>query len=324
MHDLISKIRLPEYIDSSARSKWSACHRQYFWAICNSLSPTGRSIHLTAGGALAAGMEAARRVAFAPGRHRRATHDDLLEAAYPAFAEQWGDFSAEEDHPKSFSNTFQALEAYLEHYPPQEDPIQPLIRPDGTPAVEFTFSIPLEEELGFPLHPETGNPFLFTGRFDLLGSYNGLPCVLDEKTTSALGPTWVAQWNLRGQFMGYCWACRQLGYPVSHAAVRGIALLKREYKFETAIVQFPTYLIDRWAAQLCYDLHQLVGAYKLVKANPADLDLAFPFNFADACSSYGGCAFATLCSVNNPEDFLNNYVKYLWDPLAKQPMKEAA
>lgn len=320
----VSEIKLPGYIDSSILSNWRSCRRKYFWGILNSLSPTGKSIHLVAGGAFAAGMEAARRLAFAPGRDHRATHDDLLEAAYPAFAREWGDLSIEEDHPKSFSSTFQALEAYLLHTPPLSDPVQPLIRPSGGPSVEFTFSIPLDPSAGFPLHPETRDPFLFVGRFDLLGSYSGLPCVLDEKTTSALGPTWVAQWNLRGQFMGYCWACQQLGIPVSTAVVRGIALLKREYKFETALVQFSNHLINRWAEQLCYDLHQIVASYKALKADPEALTFAYPYNFADACSSYGGCAFATLCSVASPEDFLNNYVHYLWDPLAKQPMKDAA
>jgi hypothetical protein len=223
----------------------------------------------------------------------------------------------EEDHPKSFSNTFQALSAYLQHYPPLSDPIQPLKRPDGSPAVEFTFAIPLDFP-GFPLHPETAEPFQFVGRFDLLGTFNDLPVIVDEKTTQALGPTWVEQWGLRGQFMGYCWACQQLGYPVSTAAVRGIALLKREYKFETAIVQFPAHLITRWYEQLCYDLHQICGSYALHKRDPEAQALAFPFNFADACTSYGGCAFTTLCSVSNPADWTHNYVRFLWNPLEKE------
>lgn len=264
-------------------------------------------------------MEAARRLVFSnPGDHRP-SHDDILQAAYHAFIREWGSNEAYEDSAKSFSNTFGALEAYLIQHPPETDVIQPLKRPDGSPAVEFTFSIPLEEA---PSHPETGDPFLFVGRFDLLGAYNGLPCVVDEKTTSSIGFTWDSQWDLRGQFMGYIWACQQLGYPVNTAVIRGIGILKRDYKFATSIKQFAQYQIERWYRQLIFDLQDIVSAYETVGTHPMLVEQEYRYNFADACSAYGGCAFTTLCSAKDPEAFFSTYAKHRWDPLAKQPVKE--
>lgn len=317
------KLSLPAYIDSSMLSTWRSCRRKHFWSSIHALYPTGKSIHLIAGGAFAAGMEAARRVAFkGPGTHRP-THDDLLQAAFAAFLREWGDYEAPEDSPKSFHNTFAALEEYLRLYPPATDVAQPLIRPDGSPAVEFTFSIPLDIS-----HPETGDPILFSGRFDMLGTWNGVPCILDEKTTSQLGFAWVDQWRLRGQFMGYLWACRQLGYEgINTAIVRGIALLKRDFKFVTHPEQFPNHMLDRWYNQLMMDVQDIVDAYRNGKNHSFQaecIDANYPYNFADACASYGGCAFASLCLAKDPEPFFSNYIRHRWDPLAKQPVKEIA
>ena len=320
------KLSLPAYIDSSMLSTWRACKRKFFWSYVNSLYPTGKSVHLIAGGAFAAGMEAARRAAFSNNRDYRPTHDDLLEAAFRAFLVEWGDYEAPEDSAKSFWNTFQALAWYLERNPPAEDVVQPLIRPSGEPAVEYTFSIPIEEG---PKHPETGDPFLFVGRFDLLGTYSGLPCIQDEKTTSGLGFAWMQQWKLRGQFMGYCWACQQAGYEVNTAVIRGIAILKGEYKDALVIEQYPQFLIERWYQQLLHDLQEITTAWEYLVGPYAQkmgglayvTDKHFPYNFADSCSSYGGCAFATLCGAKDPEPFFTNYQRHRWNPLAKQPVE---
>ena len=316
-----ARLSLPAYIDSSMLSSWRACRRKFYHAHLLSLHPTGKSIHLVAGGAFAAGMEAARRVVFQNISCRRLTNDDILQAAYKAFAGEWGDFQAAEGATKSFENTFGALAKYLCEYPPETDEIQPLKRPDGSPAVEFTFSIPLEEA---PPHPETGDPFVFVGRFDLLGAINGLPAVVDEKTTSSIGFQWDAQWDLRGQFMGYIWACQQLGYSVNTAVIRGIGILKRDIKFATSIKQYPQHLIERWYHQLLNDVTTISDSYKqLTRPHGAEtLDDGFGYNFADSCGAYGGCAYAPLCLAKEPEAFEVNYVKHRWDPLAKQPVKD--
>lgn len=311
------RISIPKHIDSSTLSTWRSCRRKYFWQTVNSLYPSGKSVHLIAGGAIAAGMEAARKRVFLDPRPSDVHIDDILHAAFLAFAAEWGSYEAPPESPKDAINSFNALATYLTEFPPATDVVQPLTRPDGSPTVEFTFAIPLEVN-----HPDTGDPFIFSGRFDLLGTFNGIPCVVDEKTTSQLGYSWASQWALRGQFMGYIWACQQLGYPVNMAVVRGIALLKRDIKFETAIVQFPQHLIDRWHKMLISDVKELAFAYEAYRDGKYDDESVYPYNFADSCSSYGGCAFATLCSAKDPEAYYNNYIRHRWDPLAKTPIQE--
>lgn len=264
-------------------------------------------------------MEAARRLVFQAPADRRPSHADTCRAAYKAFIREWGDNPAFEDHPKSFENTFSALAFYLEQHPPATDIVQPLIREASRgPAVEFTFSIPIEEG---PRHPETGDPFLFAGRFDLLGSYGGLPCVVDEKTTYAIGYSWESQFDLRGQFLGYIWACQHYGFDLNTAVVRGIGIQKRDTKLATAIKQYPQYLIDRWYQQLLLDLFDVEYAWKAHQLGEA-ASIHYPYNFSDACTSYGGCAYAALCAASDPEPFFSNYHHYRWNPLAKQPIEE--
>lgn len=318
-------LMLPHHISSSSLTTWRACKRKFFWSSLMEFSPTGESIHLIAGGAVAAGLEAVRRGVFSEaGQSTRLTHQQLLELALPAFSLAWGEFVAPEGATKSFHNTFSALDDYLQRYNPYDDIIQPFKRPSGAPAIEYKFSIPLDI-----LHPDTNDPICFVGLFDMLGVFQHpsgeLPCILDEKTTGSISMRWADQWNLRGQFLGYCWACQQQGLPVNTACVRGIAIQKTQFNCATAIIEYPQFLIDRWYREMYRNVEDIVRAYTALKytststptSNPdfdSDLEPLFPLNLGDSCSSYGGCVFATLCEAQDPWRFTSNYTKAFNNP----------
>lgn len=302
-------LTFPDKVDSSMLTSFRSCPTKFHWNFIRNLNPPGRSVHLVAGGALAAGLEAYRKVAFA--------HPELdpLVSAWRAFNAEWGDYIAPDDSPKDYLSVWTALEEYVVQFPPRSDVIQPLRNADGSPTVEFTFAIPL------PIpHPITGAPILFVGRFDLLGiygaDYGSFPCILDEKTTYTLGPSWARQWKMRGQFLGYLWALRQLGHTVNHAIVRGIGIQKREIKFLTHIEQFPPFMIDRWEREL-----QITISSMLFYFHQLSEQVLPPMNFGDSCSSYGGCAYMDLCTAHDPEQWVDQYTTRTWDPLAKQPLK---
>lgn len=324
-------ITLPDYIDSSWLTSWKSCKRRYAWGALFGLYPSGQSVHLIAGAAIAAGLEAVRKQVFAPDVPRL-TYEEMLEIALPAFVEEWGDFMPDVDHAKSFHNTFMAMGDYLQRYNPYDDVIQPFRRPNGEPAIEYKFSIPLSIT-----HPDTGNPIVFVGRFDMLGVYSHgtgeVACVVDEKSTGSIGMRWADQWSLRGQFLGYCWACQQHGIDVRTAAVRGIAIQKTQYNCATALVEYPQWLIERWYRQTHREIENIVRAYVAIKrrvdrGDDMEIDAAMeyflPLNLGDACASYGGCAFATLCEANDPFAFTSNFIRHRWNPLEKQPVEEKA
>lgn len=289
-----------EYVDSSMLSTFRSCKKKFYWNYIQKLKPAGQSIHLLAGGAFAAGCEAARIRQFANNNTEPVHIDDLLNAAMGAFLKHWGDNPEFENETKNFHNTFHALEQYLVEYPPFSDPVQPFMKPDGNPATEFSFAIPL------PVNNPLGHPYTFVGRFDLLGYYGDQMVVEDDKTTSALGPYWLRQWDLRGQFMGYTWACRQLGYPVDHVIVRGIAIQKTQHQFAMVPVQFSNLLIERWYEELLNSCHEINHYFERK---------LWPYNFGDACSSFGGCSYDTLCKAADPALWMPGYEVNTWNPV---------
>ena len=291
---------LPLYIDSTMLNTYRACRKKFEYNFLHNLRPPGRSVHLVAGGAFAAGIDAARSYYYTT---PNPSFDTMLERAMAAYIKEWGDYTAPEGHAKSFHNTFHALEQYFVHHHPSTDSIQPLRKADGSPTTEFSFAIPLPI-----LHP-SGDPFIYCGRFDMLGKWDDLLTILDEKTSSALGAFWLSQWSLRGQFLGYCWACQQLGYPVRQVAIRGVGILKTEIKFLTALEQYPQYLIDRWYSQLLITLSEMVEFHK---------NSYFDYNFGDSCSAYGGCTYKQLCEASEPEAWMSNFEVRKWNPVLRE------
>lgn len=295
------KPSLPEFIDSSALTSFRSCKKKFWYSTLQKIKPTGESIHLAAGGAIAAALEASRIAQFYKYPDRRLSVDELLSAALPAYLRLWNNYHPDEEQTKNQHNVFHALEYYFHEIHPFDDPVQPFIKSDGKPTVEYTFAVPLPIN-----HPETGTPFTFVGRFDMLGEYMGLPVVFDDKTTSALGPQWQRQWALRGQFLGYVWACQQLGHSIDHAIVRGLAIQKTQHQILTVPVQYPQHLIDRWYKELLQTIHEMIHSWQ---------NDYFPYDFADACTSYGGCPFADLCLAADPEPWLTNYEENTWSPI---------
>lgn len=65
-----------------------------------------------------------------------------------------------------------------------------------------------------------------------------------------------------------------------------------------------------------------LAACEKIERNDLEARHEYAMNFADACDSYGGCAFRTLCCARDPQDFISNYTHYRWDPLALKPVSE--
>lgn len=314
---------LPEYIDSTMRSCFKSCRQKFYKEFILGLRPARLSIDLHAGACFATALETVRHEYYA----KQSDMPTALGRAFARFTKDWNGFVPIGDTPKTETNTWAAVESYFQTYPPAMDTIQPYnLAGSLRPTFEFSFALPLEPAGGatytgdhfsgeklFPLHPVTKQPFLYCGRFDMLGEYQGLPIVLDEKTTKSIGASWGEQWDLRAQFMGYVWACQQSGIPLEHVAVRGVGILKTKISHAEAIKVFPKHLIERWHEQLRRDLWDLVRCW----------DSGYwDYDFADACSSYGGCAFRDLCGAADEQNWYANYNVRRWNPLLKNPIAE--
>lgn len=310
----IERPPFPKFVDATMLVTGKACMRRMYHSSFQHLKPATVSIDLHAGGAFAQGIQTVRELHWGDADTPPLEDFDLcLAKGLEAMAKYWGDYEAPEGHQKSYDRMAGALVDYFREYGIKTDPIKPHIGANGKPAVEYTFAVPLD----IP-HPETGDPILYAGRFDLLGHYNNMLAIVDEKTTKQLGASWVRQWNLRSQFLGYSWALQQVGLKPQICIIRGVAILKTKYTHAQAIISYPDWQINRWAQQMHQDVRRFIRAWE---AHNTGDRLAFGYDYGDACSSYGGCSYMDLCTSPNPDRWYDQYVIRPWNPLQKDPSK---
>lgn len=301
---------LPTHLDSTMITTARSCLQKFYTEFCLGLRPIDISIDLHAGACFAAAMERFSREVFTNGLDPSIA----LGRAYTTFTSEWGDFEIRNPNsPKTPEAMWAAFESYVAQFPPRSDPVQPYFTSDA-PSFEFSFAIPLDFP-DFPAHPVSGDPFIYTGRFDLLGrlvSYGGIPCVRDEKTAQRLESSWADKWNLRNQFLGYCWALQHLGIPCHTVVVRGVIIRKKEIEIVEAIKQYPQHLIARWFDQLRRDVQRIVNAHQ---------EGYWDYNLADSCTAYGKmCHFADRCASQTPDIWNDSYAVRRWNPLNRNPI----
>lgn len=305
----------PRSVDNTMISCFDSCPQKFFDEFCVRISPSGVSPDLHAGGAFAHGMESTRRALY----QDNATLIEALGQAYFDFTQFWGLYEPPRSNPKTYIATFCAIVDYFREYPPHDDSLQPHRSLDGNPSLEFTIAEPLPIN-----HPVTGDPLLYSGRFDMLAldTSTDLLCVLDEKTTKAFYKNWAGHWSMHGQFIGYVWATQQYDLPCEHYCVRGIAIQKTQYQhLQHGPVRIPQYHIDDWYYNMLEKVHRMVNCWNdmICYTGCANPHTHWPKSFGDACSSYNGCSYVGICTQPDPRRWYYDFERRFWDPLAKNP-----
>jgi hypothetical protein len=259
-----------------------------------------QSVHLHAGAAYATGIEKARVAYYIDGK----SPDESLQIGLHALLTAYGNFECPPESPKSAERTAGALEYYFSQYRLGEDRAIPMTLPGGKRGIEFSFLEPLDI-----LHPETGEPILYSGRMDMMVEYEGMHLGEDDKTTSQLGASWPRQWDLRSQFTGYVWGAARAGIKLDGFLVRGVSILKTKYDTLQAITYRPAWLIERWYEQLLRDITKMKQAWE---------SGYWDWNLDHACAEYGGCPFKSVCQMREPAQLLQQqFQRRRWDPVAR-------
>ena len=299
---------LPSTIDSTMLVSLRNCKASFYREHVLKRSLPTSSIHLLAGGAFASGIEAYRRAYYADGYSKQSA----LDIAFLAANTSWGDADCFDQNPastKSLDRVFAAIASYFSTYPIDTDRFQPHIRADdGQPTIEFSAAVPLDPSYGFPLHPSTGEPFIWHIRSDGLGKFRNLSVFSDEKTTTSLGQSWVSKWPLRNQFISYAWCYREMGLPYRTALVRGVGLLKTKITHAEALIHYPDHLINNWVDTAAFSVNQMVQHWE------ADY---WPEEYGDACTSFGNCKFTDVCLAPKERQAAyleDSYIPRNWDP----------
>lgn len=302
----------PPALDNTMISAFRACPTKFWWRHVENLQRGEISIHLVSGGAFARGLEVVRKCYFDHGL----SFETSLSHGAAALYSSYGNIDPIPKYAnKSASNMVGALAYYFEVWP-----INRIIRPyrpseQARHTIEWNFSVPIPG----CLHPDTGKPLLYCGRFDMVGEHeNGLRLGEDDKTTSQLGDSWFNRWRLSNQIIGYTWGAREHNLNIGGFNVRGISLLKNDFGHAESVVLVNDWEIERFKVNLTLTVHRMIEAYETFKRE-GNADVAFEHDMGGSCNAYGGCDYLNLCTTKNPESFIPiHYVKSVWNPLASR------
>ena len=306
----------PRVIDDTIRTNFLTCPHYFFRRDVQGLtaSEETKSVHLVFGGAVAHGLEHARRAFFAG-----ASSPDAIAHGVAQAIRHWGDYEPPETtrrSHKTLENVVCCVTDYFGRFDLETDDIQ-IANIEGKPGVEFSFALPIPNSR----HPTTGEPILYAGRFDLLGiTDTGMHVGVDDKTAGYLGDTWPEQWKLRGQFTGYAWGAREYGHRLGQFRVRGIKPTATVTEFAEAIVTRPDWQIEQWLAQLRDDVTRMCEAWEILTSPGQQISHGHPFaqRFSPACHSYNRpCQFLDLCNTPDPDQWISNYRVDRWNPLTR-------
>ncbi len=291
----------PAVIDSSLIAAFRSCPQKAFLEFILHWKPRDPSVHLHAGAAFARGLEVARE-AFYVLDHSPA---ESVALGLGALMKHYGDFECPPDSAKSLERMAGALEYYFERYPLGHDKAVPMTLPGGKRGIEFSFLEPIDL-----MHPVSGEPLLYSGRFDMIVDYENMKLGEDDKTTSQLGASWPRQWDLRSQFTAYVWGAQRAGIKLDGFLVRGVSILKSKYDTLEAITYRPQWQIERWYQQLKFDVERMIACWETG---------LWDFNLDHACSEYGGCPFKSVCQMQRPEILLKQqFEQRVWNPVTRK------
>jgi len=298
----MSRPPFPSGIDSTLMSSWRGCRRKAYLEYFLHWKPKQRSVHLHAGGAFARGLEVARESFYVNGASER----DAIATGLQALVTAYGDFECPADSAKSLERMMGAFEYYFSEYPLPTDTAKPATLPGGRRGIEFSFASPLDAA-----NPETGDPLIYCGRFDMIVDYAGARYGEDDKTTSSLGASWSKQWDLRSQFTAYTWGARTMGIRLDGFLVRGVSILKTKYDTQQAITYRPQWMVDQWYEKLLQEVAEMVQVWDSGYWAP---------NYDESCNAYGGCPFRRVCLSEPARQetwLMQDFTKRKWDPIMR-------
>lgn len=301
-------IPFPSVVDSSMLATFRACPQKFFRSSMEHWKGKGENVHLHAGKSFADGLERARRSFYEAGNDQ----ETALSHGSMALMESYGDFQPAEGESKTLDRMLGALEFYFNVWPMEREGngARPHMLPSGKFGIEFSFAEPLDYK-----NPQTGDPVIYCGRFDMIADYAEGLYGCDEKTTSQLGASWSRKWDLRSQFIGYTWGSRRNKLNISGMLVRGISILKTKYDKAEALVNFSQWEVDRWLRQVYRDLSRMEDMWMRTGREGAN---AWDYDLDEACTTYGGCQFTQVCKSNQPETWLPMYFERReWNPLTR-------
>lgn len=296
--------------DATSITRFTECPRKYQYASIEGWQLPGKSDHLRFGGHYASALEH-----FHKHRAAGASHEEALRLIIrEALIETWdherdaegnripstGGPWISSNNLKTRENLIRSIVWYFEQY--ADDAMSTFIASDGTPAVEYSFSFPVDDGI------------VFAGHLDRLVEYSGKLMVQDQKTTgSTPGQYYFDQFAPDIQMSMYTFAGKIIfDQSVSGVVIDAAQIAVGFTRFERGFTYRLQAQLDEW-----YD-----NTMRTIEdARHATRERHFPMR-TTSCGNYGGCAFRRICSRSPEvrEQFLKgDFERGLrWDPLERR------
>ena len=296
---------LPNTIDSTMLADFDACKHKYWERFIVGLVPMHASPHLIFGGALAAGLAAARQSFYIAREPRERAEARGLKALIA----KWGDFPTEvsgtlSEELKTLTRCVDSYIRYLDQYPLGQDPAVPIpFQRADKQGIETPFCLPIP---GAP-HPR-GGLWHYTGRLDMFCRYRGARLVTDEKTGTKAGDTWPEKWDMRGQFIGYTWAAQQLGVKADGVLVRGVIIRKYDTtEFPHVVKTYAPWEVEEWLEGVREQVAEIERRWD---------NRRWRKSRGNACTAFNrACEYTPLCKSRDEALYHTHYRHERWDPL---------
>lgn len=210
-----------------------------------------------------------------------------------------GDYLPEESNSHTKATLTRAFVWYHLHF--NEDPAEPLVLPDGTPASEVDVRFPFVEIDGIQTY--------IVVHLDLLVRFHGQVYFSDFKTTTAqLGPYFFKKFDMDNQMgLYYLAASVFLDEPIAGGIIDAVQL-------GVNFARFQRHLLDRTPAKNQDFIEDTERWIRLAKFC-ADNDY-YPQN-EQACDHWGGCHFRDICKhpkKDHPMYLKTYFQQSTWDP----------
>lgn len=284
--------------DSTSIQLWLSCPYKYYLVMVEGWRSARPSVNLLFGKHYATALEH-----FHKHRTLGVPFDDAIDLIiHEALIDTWDAEKGEPvpflDNAKTRENLIRTIIWYFEQF--RDDPMETLIF-DGKPAVEFSFALPVD------------NDIIFSGHYDRLVTFQGEPFGQDQKTTgSTISSYFFDNFSPDIQFTMYTFAGRNIfNIPLRGIVVDAAQIAVGFSRFERHPVYRTESQLNEW-----YDdtMSHILNAQRATK------ERNFPMR-QTSCGMYGGCEFRKICS-KSPEVRLNflkgDYEKRVWDPLQRR------
>lgn len=312
--------KFPEILDNTIVSTWATCPTKAVYGHFLHMKPVGPQVHLDAGKVYAKAMEVYRLAYHDPASIFYHKHMDCLILGMRSLIKDFGyDEEVEavfEGTKKPFFRIAELFVKYFDRFGHATDPMKPALI-NNQLMVERSFTLELDLK-----NPDTGDPILYHGRYDMLADYHGGLFVYDDKTCSQLGATWADKWDTRSQFTGYCYGAKANNYPVIGAIVRGGCFYMNRVDYAESITYRKPWELDKWWEDLHQMVYNMINWYTQMRDMIAqgkkhfEMARVVPMSgrFNEACQAYNGCEYLQLCKAPHPQKWFGDYTRRVWDP----------